>query len=102
MVPVPVPIIVETPAAPPSEGESQPGQVWERTLQERLSQYDAGRVGEGSMTGRTGEKQSRREPWLLRSVWATVRNLHFMLKVVESQQRVLPGRGVAWCDSPCR
>lgn len=103
MLPVDVPMSIKTLTAPPSEDESQLEKFWERSFREEHSQYDAQRSGgselqrfeeepEASGVGgreqyrEDGEDQSR----LLRAARATMRNLHFMLKVVESQQGELP------------
>lgn len=46
-------------------------------------------MGEG-VTGERDREDGEDQRRLLRASRATLRNLHFMLKVVESQQRELP------------
>lgn len=54
------------------------------------------RVEEG-VTGEHDREDGEDQRRLLRASRATLRNLHFMLKVVESQQRELPdSSGLVW------
>lgn len=99
MLPVDVPINIKILTALPSEDESQLEKFWEWSFRKEHSWCmpsvpvavsfrwkKASGVGGREQYREDGEDQSR----LLRASRATMRNLRFMLKVVESQQGELP------------